>query len=201
MDCPISSVCRGYLTQTSRGLKAVLHDRPPAHFHRCTPEEFHELFVRLWPSITIPELASFLPSYSVPYSTPFTTVTPSTTTHSTAQPPPSDPFSRLEMPTFRDDRPALLVSSTSWTPDEDFSILLEALALYEERATKPDARLPKLMVVVTGKGPLKDTYMSSVKELQKRWKWVRCISLWLEAEDYPLLLGEPSDTRAFGHGG
>ena len=101
----------------------------------------------------------------------------------------------VPIPKLRTDRPALLVSSTSWTPDEDFSILIEALGLYEKRAIKlaslqaSDGRLPKLLVILTGKGPLKKKYMGEVGELQKSWKWVQCISLWLEAEDYPLLLG------------
>jgi beta-1,4-mannosyltransferase len=102
----------------------------------------------------------------------------------------------LTMPAFRPDRPALVVSSTSWTPDEDFSILLDALAQYEARAQIVNAKeaegstiLPKLLMIVTGKGPLKKEYMTKIGEMQKDWKWVRCISLWLEAEDYPLLLG------------
>jgi len=97
------------------------------------------------------------------------------------------------MPNMRTDRPALVVSSTSWTPDEDFSILLEALGLYEKRAmqlaSSHSTSLPKLLVIVTGKGPLREKYMEEVVKLQKSWKWVRCISLWLEAEDYPILLG------------
>lgn len=90
------------------------------------------------------------------------------------------------------------MSSTSWTPDEDFSILLEALTIYEQQARKVNQGdthvLPKLLMVVTGKGPLKVTYMKKIEALQNqqgesRWKWVRCISIWLEAEDYPVLLG------------
>ncbi|KAF8640530.1 hypothetical protein AX17_000192 [Amanita inopinata Kibby_2008] len=123
-------------------------------------------------------------------------VTPSLTP--TSHSAPSYPEIRLPVP--RPDRPALLVSSTSWTPDEDFDILLDALGIYEIRAAERSTvgtsnvdvgagPLPKLFVIVTGKGPLKDQYMEKLARLQKKWSWVRCTSLWLEAEDYPTLLG------------
>ena len=52
-------------------------------------------------------------------------------------------------------------------------------------------RLPKLLAIVTGKGPQKEFYMNEVmrREREEDWRWVRCRSLWLDAEDYPILLG------------
>ena len=57
---------------------------------------------------------------------------------------------------MKKDRPALLVSSTSWTPDEDFSILLNALIRLEEMIGLKDGEncvtsFPKIVVAVTGK--------------------------------------------------
>lgn len=98
---------------------------------------------------------------------------------------------------FRPDRPALVISSTSWTEDEDFSILLESLSLYEKKARQaqvhPSAhgQLPRLLCIVTGKGPTRAKYIGEIAERleSEGWEWVRCISLWMTAEDYPLLLG------------
>lgn len=114
-------------------------------------------------------------------------------------------YSEVQTPAKRPDRPALLVSSTSWTPDENFEILLDAMGAYELRGKElaalhghaevrkePQAKiekLPKLLVILTGKGPLRQQYMKRVEKLQENWEWVRCVSLWLEAVDYPILLG------------
>ncbi|NXM30594.1 ALG1 mannosyltransferase, partial [Oxyruncus cristatus] len=83
-------------------------------------------------------------------------------------------------------RPALLISSTSWTEDEDFSVLLKALEDYE-RFIDEGAKLPALVCVITGKGPLKDFYNELIQKLH--FKHIQICTPWLEAEDYPLLLG------------
>ncbi|XP_055265409.1 chitobiosyldiphosphodolichol beta-mannosyltransferase [Moschus berezovskii] len=83
-------------------------------------------------------------------------------------------------------RPALLVSSTSWTEDEDFSILLAALEKFEQLIDSGES-LPSLVCVITGKGPLKDYYSRLI--CQKRFRHIQVCTPWLEAEDYPLLLG------------
>ncbi|XP_008292712.1 chitobiosyldiphosphodolichol beta-mannosyltransferase [Stegastes partitus] len=88
--------------------------------------------------------------------------------------------------TLRTNRPALLISSTSWTEDEDFSILLKALQDYEG-FVKGGASLPSLVCVITGKGPQKEHYKKIIDSL--RLDHVKICTPWLEAEDYPVLLG------------
>jgi beta-1,4-mannosyltransferase len=83
----------------------------------------------------------------------------------------------------------LIVSSTSWTPDEDFSVLLEALSAYSaQAASKP--QLPKILAIITGKGPLKEYYLSKIKALNQENKLASVVirTAWLTPEDYALLL-------------
>lgn len=188
----VSNAMRDFLVSqwNLRGLKIVLHDRPPSHFHPCSSSETHELFCRLGPTLAPPSssLQSFLPDFEVPHSTPFTTITQASPSNIS---PRGDILSSIHLPTLRPERTALLVSSTSWTVDEDFGMLLEALEIYNRVAnTREDGRgLPRILVVITGKGPLRDMYMGKIQEAQRTWNFVRCVSAWLDGADYPLLLG------------
>ncbi|KAF8525249.1 mannosyltransferase [Hysterangium stoloniferum] len=187
----VTHAMRDYLMKEwdLQGFKIVLHDRPPSHFRSCLPSEVHDLFLRILDTLN-PPVEDFFPSYTFPISTPFTTLTNSPSPSTPESIYPSSPLHIL-----RPDRPALAVSSTSWTDDEDFSILLTGLLHYEqqarERAQTGKNPLPRLLVIVTGKGPLRDFYMEKMLDLEEKepWEYVRCRSVWLEPEDYPLLLG------------
>ncbi|KAL4880611.1 glycosyl transferases group 1-domain-containing protein [Aspergillus karnatakaensis] len=84
----------------------------------------------------------------------------------------------------------VIVSSTSWTPDEDFSLLIDALCRYSEisRTSKPD--LPKVFAIITGKGPQREMYVEKISNLQKRGKLdnVNISTAWLSTGDYAQLL-------------
>ena len=84
----------------------------------------------------------------------------------------------------------LLISSTSWTPDEDFSILLEALVGYSELAGHRHPNLPEIQVIITGKGPQKEQYLSQIAALKKRGdlEMVDIKTAWLSTSDYASLL-------------
>eukprot|EP00522_Entomoneis_paludosa_P001102 CAMPEP_0172466882 /NCGR_PEP_ID=MMETSP1065-20121228/57352_1 /TAXON_ID=265537 /ORGANISM="Amphiprora paludosa, Strain CCMP125" /LENGTH=329 /DNA_ID=CAMNT_0013223843 /DNA_START=258 /DNA_END=1247 /DNA_ORIENTATION=- len=84
-------------------------------------------------------------------------------------------------------RPALITSSTSWTPDEDFGILLQALLLLDAFIQQDEStKNLRVMVVVTGKGPEKAQYEIQISKLTLHH--VAVTTLWLEPGDYPPFL-------------
>lgn len=98
-----------------------------------------------------------------------------------------EPFIAPYLPKdFDVDKDKVLVTSTSFTPDEDLGILFGALKIYENSFKKFDNTLPKIVCFVTGKGPLKERYIEEVNQFE----WDRCHVefLWLSAEDYPRLI-------------
>jgi beta-1,4-mannosyltransferase len=151
-----------------QGPPAILHDRPPAHFSRTGAIHQADLWRQLIPNL-LPELPEQF--------------------HHKKQPETTFTILRAGMPELRPERPALLLSSTSWTADEDFSLLLTALDKYQA-AISSGKVLPKLLVVITGKGALRQSFEEAVQE-RERSTWtdvcVRCH--FLSAKDYPTLLG------------
>jgi len=86
-------------------------------------------------------------------------------------------------------RPALVVSPSSWTADEDFELLLDAAVrcdrLLAEHTGEP-ARHAPLLILLTGIGPLRATYEERMQRLPTHV--IQLHTLWLSPEDYPLLL-------------
>ncbi|KAG7819810.1 hypothetical protein KL928_002484 [Ogataea angusta] len=81
---------------------------------------------------------------------------------------------------FRD-ADKLIVSATSFTEDEDFGVLVEALKKLD---SKLDSRV---YMVVTGKGPLQKKFLDAVA--QNKWSENLIIrNVWLPVSDYPKLL-------------
>lgn len=84
-------------------------------------------------------------------------------------------------------RPAVVASSTSWTLDEDFSLLLDAAAAYDRMVElDPHRRLPPLLVLISGRGPRRSYFERRLRRLTLRRVQFR--TLWLAPEEYPYLL-------------
>ncbi|KAL0482749.1 beta-1,4-mannosyltransferase [Acrasis kona] len=128
----------------------VMYDHPPPIFKSITIKEKHELFQEIFPS----------PSNQT--NTLFTF---------------KDSSGLYEL---KPDRPALIVSSTSWTPDEDFGVLLDAMVLLDNDLTR------KVKFVITGKGPNREYYENEIKN--KRFKNISVDTMFLAPENYPKLL-------------
>ena len=89
----------------------------------------------------------------------------------------------------------LIVSSTSWTEDEDFGILLRTLSKLDKILTanlrkygKNSFLASKVLVIITGKGPLKEAFLAQFSQIQSTLNMVALRTPWLEPEDYPTLV-------------
>lgn len=104
---------------------------------------------------------------------------------------PRPPEALLPFVQLRPQRPAVVVSSTSWTADEDFSLLLDAAVRCDEMIRDHDATaeapFPHLLLAVSGQGPLRAHYEERIGHLAL--EKIHLQTLWLSPEDYPLLLG------------
>lgn len=80
-------------------------------------------------------------------------------------------------------RPALLISPTSWSADEDTDLLLDALGRLE--ATLEGDRV-QLVCLLTGDGPRRAGFEAAVAA--RTWQRVAVRTTWLAADDYPALL-------------
>lgn len=179
---PLSDVNFCVSSAMSNWLKAnfgircrVLRDRPPDFFHATSIADRHELMLRLMPCFASASERLDIDLYRGVDEVRECTVCT---------------LKRRGKVELREDRPKIIVSSTSWTPDEDFAVLLEALILLEEKLNthgKKDQCPPKVLVVITGKGPQKAYYESKMSKLTMRN--VHVMTIWLEAGDYPKFLG------------
>ncbi|HEY8926834.1 MAG TPA: glycosyltransferase [Polyangia bacterium] len=84
------------------------------------------------------------------------------------------------------DRPALIVTSSSWTADEDFGVLLEAMRALDVAPPLAGGPSPRLLFVMTGAGAERTAWERRIAALGLARVQVRTV--WLDAEDYPRLL-------------
>ncbi len=89
------------------------------------------------------------------------------------------------------DDTGLVVTATSWTPDEELSMLLEAVARLDERIAvqlrhAPFDRFPKLEFVITGKGEGRHAFEKRLAGRSFRFVTIR--TDWLPWQDYADLL-------------
>ena len=98
-------------------------------------------------------------------------------------------FSRLGV---RGGTVAFIVCPTSWTEDEDFDLVIDAVPRLEERirgweAASVERRFPDIVILVTGDGARRAEFERRFAGLPARRIQLR--ARWLEPEDYPKVVG------------
>ena len=98
-------------------------------------------------------------------------------------------FGRLSVPA---PTAGFVVCPTSWTEDEDFDVIIEAVTRLEQRVRGWEGagrgrRFPDLVILVTGDGDRRAEFERRFAGLQARRIHLR--ARWLEPEDYPRVVG------------
>ena len=85
----------------------------------------------------------------------------------------------------------IVVAPTSWTMDEDFDLLLEALERAERtltaRAVPSNGSAPDLAVLLTGRGEMRADFERRLS--RRAFTRLAVRTVWLEPADYPTLIG------------
>ena len=157
----------------------TLHDRPAPIFRTISEEERMEFLGKL-PSLAVPLYDADGPVEPGDIST-----------HSLGAKQSTNLLQGLDRFKRRDTK--LIVSATSWTPDEDFSLLLEALEGYCHSAKNAvDGCLPNLVVIITGKGPQKAAFEARIAASKASGKLSHAsiqTTYFDDIQDYATLLG------------
>lgn len=91
------------------------------------------------------------------------------------------------------DFPLVAISSTSWTPDENMLLLLNVCGELDQRCalkysdgTNETIVIPKLYIIITGKGPQKASFEERLLSMNLRY--IVIDTFWLQWEEYIQLL-------------
>ncbi|CAH0482299.1 unnamed protein product [Peronospora belbahrii] len=174
----VTYVMQTWLRETWQIEATVLHDKPPPFFKPTSLDIQHELFTRVGDQL---QHCNNLVTWGQKAANMEETLL-------TCRVRGLNGKKGKAVVQPRENRPAMIISSTSWTADEDFGVLLAALELLDKRTSSLSvSEFPNVLVVVTGKGPQKEMYLEKIRQLA--FKRIRIATMWLEASDYPLILG------------
>ena len=151
----------------------VLHDCPGTMFYPRSAKDNHELMTKLHGKLCAGCPRSWYQHLDPSHQTLFT--------ENLSNNASNDEGNYVS----RQNRPALVTSSTSWTTDEDFGVLLNALVQLDNKISELQSSL-KVVVAVTGKGPQKGFYQKEIAMIN--FQNIVILTLWLEPADYPRLL-------------
>lgn len=154
---------------------AVLYDRPPSSFRALTEEEKDGFLTLYFPG-------------KIPHSPPpiIPELRMMTDTEEFSLLKEKESWFTTAANECRPQRPALLITATSWTPDENLDLLLSVLIRYNDKACT--GAVPPIVMIITGKGTLQKGWIDKASRIQ--WSHVYIYTAFLPYSHYWKLVCE-----------